>query len=108
MVFSGMNNHLQSIAFGSAIVCDESEETYVWAVKNFLEVMKGKCPKSVITDGDLPMKNAIRKLFLDAHHRLCRWQLLRNAISHVSKAKFTQEFKKCMLGDYEVEEFKEK
>ncbi|KAL4370008.1 hypothetical protein AHAS_Ahas06G0022800 [Arachis hypogaea] len=41
--------------------------------------MKEKQPKSVMTDGDLAMKNVVGAVFLGAHHRLCSWHLLRNA-----------------------------
>ena len=62
----------------------------------------------MIIDGDMATTNVIQKVFLEAHHRLCAWHLLRNATNHVAKPKFTQEFRRCMLGDYEVEEFEEK
>jgi transposase-like protein len=70
VIFSGVNHHNQSVIFGSAIVGDETEETYVWLLKNFVEAMEGKLPVSVITDGDLAMRNAIRRVFPNAHHRL--------------------------------------
>ncbi|KAG5088270.1 hypothetical protein JHK86_000882 [Glycine max] len=53
------------IVFGAAIVTDETEETYVWLLQQFLEAMKGKAPCSIITNGDLAMRNTItRKLML--------------------------------------------
>jgi len=63
VIFSGVNHHNQSIIFGVAIVGDETEATYVWLLENFVEAMGGKCPVSVITDGDLSMRNAIKKVF---------------------------------------------
>ena len=89
VVFSGVNHHLQTIVFATAIISSENERTYVWLLEKLVDAMKGRSPKSVITDGDLAMKNAIRKVFPEAHHRLCGWHLLRNATSHVSKPKFT-------------------
>lgn len=71
VVFSGVNHHNQSIVFASAIVGNETEETYVWLLKEFLVAMGGKCPASVITDGDLAMRNAIKAVFPNAYHRLC-------------------------------------
>ena len=62
----------------------------------------------MITDGDMAMKNAITKVFPEAHHQLCGWHLIRNVTSHVSRPMFTREFKKCMLGDYEIDEFEDK
>lgn len=108
VVFSGVNHHNQSIIFASAIVGNETEETYVWLLNEFLSAMGGKCPMSVITDGDLAMKNAIKKVFPHAHHRLCAWHLIRNATSNIKNPKFVAKFKNCMLGDYDVGEFRQR
>ncbi|KAJ1386863.1 Zinc finger, PMZ-type [Sesbania bispinosa] len=40
--------------------------------------------------------------------RLCAWHLMRNATSNIGKEGLTSEFSRCMLGDYEVGEFKNK
>jgi len=95
----------QTIVFCSAIVCDETEETYVWLLEQFLTTMGGKSPTSVITDGDLSMKKAIGRVFPKCHHRLCAWHLIRNACSNVGNTQFVMKFRQCMLGDYDVGEF---
>jgi hypothetical protein len=69
VVFSGVNHHNQSIVFAAAIVANETEETYVWLLEQFLVAMAGKSPVSVITDGDLAMRNAIGQVFPTSHHR---------------------------------------
>ncbi|KAG5143198.1 hypothetical protein JHK82_018893 [Glycine max] len=51
--------------FAAAIVTDETEETYVWLLEQFLETMKGKTPCSIITDGDLAMRNAITRVMAE-------------------------------------------
>jgi hypothetical protein len=104
VIFSGVNHHNQSVIFGSAIVGDETEDTYVWLLENFVEAMGGKLPVSVITDGDTAMRNAIVKIFPDAHHRLCAWHLIRNATSNIKNLQFVPKFKNCMLGDVDVDE----
>ncbi|XP_057418072.1 protein FAR1-RELATED SEQUENCE 5-like [Lotus japonicus] len=108
VIFSGLNNHNQTTVFACAIIANESEETYVWLLERFLEAMRGKFPTSVITDGHLSMKNAITTVFPSAHHRLCAWHLLQNATRNIKIPGFTQQFKRCMLVDYEVGEFKHK
>ncbi|PNX61051.1 protein FAR1-related sequence 5-like, partial [Trifolium pratense] len=67
--------------------------------------MNGKHPLSVITDGDLAMRNAIRRVFPTSHHRLCAWHLLRNASSNIGIPECMSHLKRCMLGDMEVEKF---
>lgn len=106
MVFSGINNHNHNVIFAGAIVANEKEETYVWVLEQFLEAMSGKSPISVITDGDLAMKNAIKKVFPNAYHRLCAWHLIRNATSNVGVPEFVGRFRICMLGDYDLGEFR--
>lgn len=75
--------------------------------KKILEAMNGKAPSSVITDGDLAMKNAIHRVFPQSHHRLCAWHLLGNATSNVGIPDFMPWLKRCMLGDYDVLKFEE-
>jgi hypothetical protein len=50
VIFSGTKPSYQSIIFASAIVSDETKETYVWLLQNLVEAMEGKLPVSVITD----------------------------------------------------------
>ncbi|KAJ1443666.1 MULE transposase domain [Sesbania bispinosa] len=108
VVFAGVNHHNQTIVFGSGLIANEIEETYVWLLKQFVEAMRGKIPSLVITEGDLAMRNAIRYEFPTAHHRLCAWHLLRNASSNISNPRFTSKFRWCMLGDYDVARFRSK
>ncbi|XP_057426373.1 protein FAR1-RELATED SEQUENCE 5-like [Lotus japonicus] len=108
VIFSGVNHHNQTIIFAAALISNEQEDTYVWLLQNLLDAMHGKFPMSVITDGDLAMKNAIRKVLPNAHHRLCAWHLLRNAVSNVAEPKFIKILTRCMLWDLEVAEFEKK
>jgi hypothetical protein len=64
--------------------------------------MSGKAPASVITDGDIAMKNAIKRVFPYAYHRLCAWHLIRNATSNIGDTAFVSESRKCMLADYDI------
>lgn len=77
VAFSGLNPHNQSIVFVAAVVGNEMEETYVWLFDQFvLDMGTSKTTVSIITDGDVPMPNAIRQVLPSAHHRLCAWHLL--------------------------------
>ncbi|KHN31102.1 Protein FAR1-RELATED SEQUENCE 5 [Glycine soja] len=103
-----VNHHNQTIVFAPAIVTDETEETYVWLLEQLLVAIKGKDPCSIIADGDLAMRNAIRRVMPGVFHRLCAWHLLRNALSHVRDKQVLKWLKNLMLGDFEVVEFEEK
>ncbi|KAF1862439.1 hypothetical protein Lal_00026973 [Lupinus albus] len=93
VIFSGVNHHKQTTVFATVVVSNETDETYVWLLEKFFEAMNGKHPKFVITDGDLSMKNAIRRVFPEVHHR---W---------TKKAKDVQRlnFQQCDLSKESVE-----
>ncbi|XP_057418829.1 protein FAR1-RELATED SEQUENCE 5-like [Lotus japonicus] len=105
VIFSGVNHHNQTIIFAVDLVSNEQEDTYVWLLQNLLDAMHRKFLVSVITNGDPTMKKAIRKVLPNAHHRLCAWHLLRNAVSNVAEPKFIKMLTRCMLWDLEVAEF---
>ncbi|XP_024642257.1 protein FAR1-RELATED SEQUENCE 5-like [Medicago truncatula] len=91
VIFSSVNHHNHMIVFGAGIVTRETKETYVWLLEQFLSAMKGKHLLSVITDGDLAMRNAIKK----------------NASSNIEIPVVMSYLKKCMLGDLEISAFEE-
>ncbi|XP_016192111.1 protein FAR-RED IMPAIRED RESPONSE 1-like [Arachis ipaensis] len=105
VIFSGLDHHMRTVVFGCAILSNEVEKSYVWLLRAFLEAMKGQEPKSVLTDGDLTMKNAINAVFPNAHHRLCSWHLLQNATARIGRPMFLRKFRVCLMGDLEVDEF---
>lgn len=59
----------------------------------------------VIMDGDVSMRNAIKKVFPNNYHRLYAWNLLLNTISNIGNPNFIPIFKKCMIGDHDVWKF---
>ena len=108
VIFSGVNHHRNTVVFGSALVADETEETYKWVLMTLLEAMDGKQPISIITDSDKAMRNAIKCILPMAHHRLCAWHLERNATSNVGSNEFTKAFKDSMFADVDVPQFEDK
>ncbi|XP_061367210.1 protein FAR1-RELATED SEQUENCE 5-like isoform X2 [Gastrolobium bilobum] len=48
--FVGVNNHLQSILFGCALLKDETKDTFIWLFKEWLRGMNEKHPGAIITD----------------------------------------------------------
>ncbi|KAL4320439.1 hypothetical protein AHAS_Ahas14G0010600 [Arachis hypogaea] len=90
VIFSGVNRHMRTVVFGCAILSNESEKSY---------------SKSIVTDRDLAMKSVVSTVFLDAHHRLCSWHLLRNATARVGRPGFLRKLRLCLMGDLEVDKF---
>ncbi|XP_028101253.1 protein FAR1-RELATED SEQUENCE 5-like [Camellia sinensis] len=103
-----LHNHIQAerraeVEDGDA-QANETIETYTWVLETFMEAIGNKAPVSVLTDGDKSMREAIRRVFPDARHRLCNWHLGKNAVSNVHISGFAHAFKQCM--DMETDETK--
>ncbi|KAF8020194.1 hypothetical protein BT93_G0786 [Corymbia citriodora subsp. variegata] len=82
--FVGLNHHWKNVLFGCAFLMDEIVGSFVWAFRSFLEVMGNKAPKTIFTDQDHAMANAIRTVFPNSDHRLCIWHIGKNATQHIS------------------------
>ncbi|XP_028124104.1 protein FAR1-RELATED SEQUENCE 5-like [Camellia sinensis] len=92
--------------FGDVLIFDSTYRTNAYK-KPFVmlaEAMGNKALVSVLTDGDKAMREAIRKVFLDARLRLCNWHLGKNVVSNVHISGFAHAFKQCM--DTETDETK--
>ncbi|KAJ4809071.1 Protein FAR1-RELATED SEQUENCE 5 [Rhynchospora pubera] len=94
--FVGVNNHLQSIFFGCALLQDEQEESFVWLFTTWLEAMHGKAPKSILTDQDQSIGNAVKRVFAGTTHRLCLWHITNKFPSKIGMCKSTSGFHKEM------------
>ncbi|KAF7154613.1 hypothetical protein RHSIM_Rhsim01G0159200 [Rhododendron simsii] len=105
VILAGVSNNFMTTIFGCALLSNETEETYNWVLATFLDAMDGKRPISVVTNGDLAMRNAIRNIFPHARHRICSWHLERNATKNVHRPEFVFYFTKLMQTECEVEEF---
>ncbi|KAE8668088.1 hypothetical protein F3Y22_tig00112347pilonHSYRG00095 [Hibiscus syriacus] len=105
MPIVGVNHHHNTIVFATAIIADETSQSFEWVLQNFLEAMMNKSPISVVTDGDRAMQRAIKSVIPYAKHRLCSWHLSRNAQANIGDPKFTAAFSKCMASWWITKEF---
>ncbi|KAK1683306.1 hypothetical protein QYE76_044154 [Lolium multiflorum] len=88
-------------------------DNYVWYVKKFVEfvsMMGGKAPQTMLTDQSLAMTIAIRENLLDTNHRWCKWHVLRKAqeaLGHVHRVHntFSDDFNKVVNHMLTPEEF---
>ncbi|KAL3745549.1 hypothetical protein ACJRO7_014632 [Eucalyptus globulus] len=82
--FVGVNHHWKNVLFGCAFLIDETIASFVWAFQSFLEAMGNKALKTIFTDQDHAMANAIRTVFPNSDHRLCIWHIGKNVTHHIA------------------------
>ncbi|KAG9439113.1 hypothetical protein H6P81_019278 [Aristolochia fimbriata] len=106
---TGVNHHRQSTLFGCALLADETEATFTWLFETWLKCMWGKHPISIITDQDMAMGKAIGKVLPNTCHRLCSWNIGKNASQHLgdlrAKEGFNKDYDTWMKRTETIEEF---
>ncbi|KAD6795600.1 hypothetical protein E3N88_06496 [Mikania micrantha] len=85
----GVTSTHQTFGIAHAFVSIERQENYVW-VMEMAKSMLNKCmkPRVIITDRDLAVMSACRKVFPEAAKYLCRWHIDENIAKHC-KASFS-------------------
>jgi hypothetical protein len=111
-VFTGVNNHGQSVCFAGSLVDSETTESFVWLFNSFLQLVSDNSPGVILTDDDKAIGSAIDQTFgkYDTTHRLCHWHLLRNVMKNLlhelgpSWSSFLEGFHEC-LREMDKDEF---
>ncbi|KAK3229706.1 hypothetical protein Dsin_001587 [Dipteronia sinensis] len=90
---------------------DKTTESFVWLLESFLESIGNKQPKTIFTDEDKAMENAIKIVLKETRHRLCTWHITKNATQHLAclygKPDFKKKFNKCFHGCENEKEFQD-
>ncbi|XP_027911300.1 protein FAR1-RELATED SEQUENCE 5-like [Vigna unguiculata] len=108
--FTGINHHGQPVLFGCALLINESEASFVWLFKTWLEAMSGRPPVSITTDHDRVICAAINHVFPGTRHRFCKWHIFKECqekLSHVLSEhhNFEADLHKCINLTESIEEF---
>ncbi|KAL3844867.1 hypothetical protein ACJIZ3_002270 [Penstemon smallii] len=107
--FVGVNHHLQNVMFGFAFMSEETESSYEWLFRTFLESMGGKQPETIFTDQCETMERAIETIFPYSYHRFRHCHINHIAHSHFGSLNNDSSFKtlwnKCMSDCQNEEEF---
>ncbi|KAL0344078.1 UNVERIFIED_CONTAM: protein FAR1-RELATED SEQUENCE 5 [Sesamum angustifolium] len=85
VLFFGINNHRQILVFGAAFLYDDSAQSFKWLFRTFKRAMSGKTPKTIVSDKDAVISEAIISELPETHHRLCTWQIYQSALKHLSQ-----------------------
>ncbi|KAL4313853.1 protein FAR1-RELATED SEQUENCE 5 [Arachis duranensis] len=108
--FTGVNHHGQPVLFGCALLINESEASFVWLFKMWLEAMSGQSPVSITTDHDRVIRVAINRVFPNTRHRFCKWHIFKECqekLSHVlsEHVNFEADLHKCVNLPESIDEF---
>lgn len=108
--FLGMNHHKQVVIFAAALLYDDTVESFKWLFRTFVEAMSGKKPKTILTDQDAAIVEAINSVLPETSHRLCVWQMYQNALRHLSHLvkdtdSFAKDLKSCIYYQKDEEDF---
>ena len=71
-----------TFAIGYCIMANETEEEYLWAIKQLKTVWHpAQTPEVFVTDKDKALRNALEEVFPDAQHHLCSWHISTNILA---------------------------
>ncbi|CAL4930646.1 unnamed protein product [Urochloa decumbens] len=80
-LFVGVNNHFQTTIFGGVFMKDETIPSFEWVFKEFASLMGGNAPSVIFTDQCSAMASAIKSVWKEARHLLCKWHVFKDAPS---------------------------
>lgn len=108
--FIGVNHHRQPVLLGSALIADESEESFTWVFRAWLRAMSGCCPLSIIADQDKAIQHSIAQVFPGTHHRFSAWQIMAKEQENLGallsmNTEFKYEYETCISQSQTANEF---
>src|SRR5277367_5618593 len=106
-----VDNHARSRMAATAVVSDETKETYQWILGCLLRATNGLAPKVLFTDADPAIVVAIHDTLPTTKHNYCIWHLRRNLEKnlkgklHNKYNDFVKEWNQCR-NSFSEEEFR--
>ena len=111
-MFVGVSNHFESVIFAGVFLTNEKEENFRWAFKQFVAMMGGKPPVTILTDQARAIGNAVMAELPNATHRWCKWHVLKRAhellgVVYRNHKTFADDFHKLVNHMLTIQEFED-
>ncbi|XP_020590354.1 protein FAR1-RELATED SEQUENCE 11-like isoform X2 [Phalaenopsis equestris] len=74
-VWFGLDNYGNVIFFGCVLLQDAKPHSHRWALQSFVRLMEGKFPRTVLTDLDMGLKDAMMSELPSTKHVFAIWHL---------------------------------
>ncbi|OMO69105.1 hypothetical protein COLO4_29258 [Corchorus olitorius] len=105
-----VNHHKQMVIFGAALLYDETVDSFKWLFQKFLEAMSGKKPKTILSEQDAVVSEAINSVFPETEQRMCAWHVYQSALKQLSHTfvgspSFVDDLSSCIFDHEEEEDF---
>lgn len=113
VLFIGVNNHIQPILLGCALIADDTIFTYAWLMQTWCLAMGGHGPRILLTDQNSAIKEAISSVFPHTRHYFCLWHVFDKIPRQLQYLNlwldaFMTKFQKCIHRSWTEEQFEKK
>ncbi|PKA64213.1 Protein FAR1-like sequence 11 [Apostasia shenzhenica] len=108
-VWFGLDNYGNAILFGCVLLQDVKPHSFRWALQSFVRLMEGKYPRTLLTDLDMGLKDALVSELPSTKHAFAIWHITSKLCSWFSALlgsqyeKFVSEFVRVCNLDNMVE-----
>ncbi|CAI0402770.1 unnamed protein product [Linum tenue] len=106
--FGGVNHHKQFVLFGCAFLVDETTNSCIWLLETFVKAMGRSQLKTIITDENPAMADAVQVVLPGLQHQIGAWYIRQNALKKLAylyeKPDFETLFEECISGGLAGEE----
>ena len=82
--FTASNSENQAVLLAVSLVNREDAQSFEWVYEQFKKAF-GTEPDTILTDGDLAMAAAAKKVLPASRHLLCVWHISQNLLTHVNR-----------------------
>ncbi|KAJ1694801.1 hypothetical protein LUZ63_011499 [Rhynchospora breviuscula] len=111
-IFFGFNHFKDIVIFGAALLYNQSAENYKWLFETFLKTHNSKQPKTIFTDQDSALAEAVSETMPESVHGLSTWYLLQDATKHLSgynkgTTDLVKIFRDCLYEHEDEKEFED-